>query len=141
MKKNFTIICFAIFLLGCSKCILIRSEYYDITGKVYTTKPENEELVILTEKPQKPFQEIGFVKVMARWGTSKDAIDKELKRRAKEAGADALIDVEYGEDSSNALPLCGKLGTTKRNKSAMAKAIVFRSGAEKEVLATSEGKK
>ena len=127
MKKTLGMILAVLFLAGCSQCIVMRSEYYDITGKVLTSKPETEEVLILTEKPNKPYQEIGLVKVLARWGTSHEAMNTELKKRARAAGADALMDVQYGEDRSNDLILCGKLVATRRNASAVAKTIIFTS--------------
>ena len=128
MKKTLGMILVILFLAGCSsQCIVMRSEYYDITGKVLTSKPETEEMLILTEKPNRPYQEIGLVKVLARWGTSHEAMNTELKKRARAAGADALMDVQYGEDRSNDLILCGKLVATRRNASAVAKTIIFTS--------------
>ena len=127
MKKTLGMILAVLFLAGCSQCIVMRSEYYDITGKVLTSKPETEEMLILTEKPNRPYQEIGLVKVLARWGTSHEAMNTELKKRARAAGADALMDVQYGEDRSNDLILCGKLVATRRNASAVAKTIIFTS--------------
>ena len=127
MKKTLGMILAVLFLAGCSQCIVMRSEYYDITGKVLTSKPDTEEIQILTEKPNRPYQEIGLVKVLARWSTSHEAMNTELKKRARAAGADALMDVQYGEDRSNDLILCGKLVATRRNASAVAKTIVFTS--------------
>jgi len=124
-KRAFVIPFFILILAGCTQCYLMRSEYYDITGKVIPPKPEGAAIDILAQAPDRPYQEIGVVKVMARWGTSKEAINNELKKRARDAGADALIGVQYGEDTSNTLPLCGKLINTKRNISAAAKAIIF----------------
>lgn len=118
-------------LAGCASCILVRSEYYDLTGKVVEPKDDTREIVLLKAAPNKPFEEIGVVKVMARWGTPQEAMDKEIKRRAKEAGADAVMDVGYGEDKENTLPFCGKIGSTKRNKIARGKAIIFKELAEK----------
>jgi len=127
MKKTLGMILTVLFLAGCSQCIVMRSEYYDITGKILASKPDGEEIPIFKEKPDKPCQEIGLVKVLARWGTSHEAMNMELKKRARIAGADALMDVQYGEDRSNDLILCGKLVATRRNASAVAKTVVFTS--------------
>ena len=133
MKKQLLAVIFLVgFLTGCSRCILVRSEYYDVTGRVLASKDDNREVFLLPTRPDKPYDEIGVVKVMARWEASREAVNKEIKRRAKDAGADAVTDIEYGEDKGNTLPLCGKIGTTKKNKSAKGKAIVFRAVAEKE---------
>lgn|GEM_PF-1037465 len=133
MKKQILVVLlFLSVLAGCARCILVRSEYYDLTGKVLEPKDDTREIVLLTTAPDKPFEEIGVVKVMARWGTPQEAMDKEIKRRAKEAGADAVMNVEYGEDKENALLLCGKIGSTKRNRIARGKAIIFKELSEKE---------
>lgn len=126
-KKIFAFSLFFFILTGCSTCILIQSEYYDVTGKVLVPKCEQEEIPFFTEtvKPDKPYREIGMVKVLARWGTPQTALNAELKKRARQAGADALMDVQYGEDKANDLVLCGKLVATKRNQSAIGKAIIF----------------
>ena len=103
----------------------MRSEYFDVTGRVFTPKDPQQPIEIITEKVTKPYVEIGTVKVMAPLGTSKEAINEEMKRRARNAGADALIDVQIGEDVSNKVVLCGKLLSTNRNITSIGKAIVF----------------
>ena len=108
-------------------CTLIKSEYYDVTGKVLAPKEPDQEILLLAEneKLDKPYQEIGMVKVIARWGTNKEALNAEMKKRARQAGADALIGVQYGEDRTNDVIFCGKLLATKRNQSATGKAVIF----------------
>ena len=114
------------FLAGCaSKCVLIRSEYFDITAKVMKPKPADERIEIFTGKPNRPYVEVGMVKILARYGTSREAINAEMIRRAREAGADALTEATYGEDKSNDVVLCGKLITTKRNVTGVAKTVIF----------------
>jgi hypothetical protein len=113
------------FCAGCSQCILIRSEYYDITGKVLTPKAADQDIPILKEKPDRPYEEIGVVRVLAKYGTSQEAVNEEMKKRARNAGADALFDVQVGEDKSNDVVLCGKVLSSKRNISAAGRAIVF----------------
>ena len=70
-------------------------------------------------------------KVNANIGTSTDesriADEIQKLKTAIKYGADALMDVQYGEDRSNDLILCGKLVATRRNASAVAKTIVFTS--------------
>ena len=127
MKKNIAVFCLFLALAGCSKCILIRSEYYDITGSVLASKALDApiELYLAGQDVEKPNVEIGAIKVMAQYGTSKEAFNRELIKRARLAGADAVINVEYSEDKSNDLRLCGKLLATKRNMTATGKAVVF----------------
>ncbi|HAJ56998.1 MAG TPA: hypothetical protein DCL35_04435 [Candidatus Omnitrophica bacterium] len=127
IKRIFT--CFLLFMAiaGCSKCVLLRSEYYDITGSVVAPKPEDAVIDIYMHGQEvgRPYAEIGAVKVMAQHGISKTALNKELKRRGSAAGADAVVDVLYIEDKGNDLALCGKLFATKRNMTATGKAVVF----------------
>lgn len=126
MKKNMIVFFIAVsVLMGCSKCIIIRSEYYDITGKIMAPKATDQDIPLFTDQGTMPYFEIGVVKILAHWGTSREAINEELKRRARLAGADALIEVQYGEDASNDLVLCGKILSTKRNMSAAGKAVIF----------------
>ncbi|MFH0876938.1 MAG: hypothetical protein V1863_01765 [Candidatus Omnitrophota bacterium] len=124
-KKILSFILIVSFLAGCSQCLLIRSEYYDITGQVLSPKSSTREISIYTESPQQPYKEIGVVKVLAHLGTTREAMEEELKKRARAGGADALIDVKYGEDTVNEVRFCGRIFSSKRNASATAKAIVF----------------
>lgn len=127
IKKILSLSLFFLFLAGCSHCLLMRSEYFDVTGKSLTAKPEGTEIEIYTVKPDKPYQEIGTVKAIAQHGMSRKALDSEMKRRAAAAGADAIINVQYGEDTTNNLVLCGKLLSTTRNSIAVGTAIIFKS--------------
>lgn len=126
VRKTLALMVFILLLGGCSRCVIIRSEYYDITGKVLSAKAVNQEIQIYTQKPDKPYEEIGAVKVLAQLGTTQEAMNEELKRRAKAAGADAIVDVQYGEDISNEVRLCGKVLATKRNMTAIGKAVIFK---------------
>jgi len=114
-----------LFLAGCSQCILMRSEYYDITGKVLAPKAGTQEIPVYAGKIDRPYVVVGAIKVIAQKGTSEEAVNEELKKRARMAGADALADVAYGEDKSNDLHLCGKVFASKRNMTASAKTIIF----------------
>lgn len=128
MTKKILFLLLAVFVLaGCSKCILIRSEYYDVTGKVLEPKAEDAEIAIYQEGQtlDRPYVEIGAIKVMGRHGVSKEAFNRELEKRARAAGADAVVDVLYVEDKGNDLPICGKLLSTKRNMTATGRAVIF----------------
>lgn len=125
------------FMVGCAQCLLLRSEYYDVTGRVIAPKPEGTDIPILSAPPQTSYQEIGVVRVLARRGISREAIDRELKRRARSAGADALIGAQYGEDTSNKAILCGKIFSTNHNQSAAARAIVYKTPESPAVPASS----
>jgi len=119
---------------GCTQCLLLRSEYFDITGKVFTPKTADSDMPILTANPTVEYEKIGTVRVWARYGTNPEVIRQELKKRARMAGADALMEVQIAEDEKADLVFCGKIFTTKRNISGKATAIVYReaSGENKE---------
>jgi len=103
----------------------MRSEYFDITGKVFVPKPAGAEIPFLVVPPDKEFTKIGTVRAWARYGTSPDVIKEELRRRARLAGADALMDLDIGEDKKADLVFCGKIFSTKRNICGQAVAIVY----------------
>jgi len=105
----------------------MKSEYYDITGSVLVPKEPGQEILMFSEgdAPKKPYKEIGKVNVMAKWGTAKEAMIQEMKKRAGQAGADALMDVQYGEDKANDIIFCGRLLSTKRNQAASGRAVIF----------------
>ncbi len=113
-------------MAGCSsQCLLMRSEYYDVTGRAFSPKTQDQDILILREKPAQAFTKTGVVKVEAPWGTKDDAIEAEMKRRAREAGADALIDFTREEKRDNKVVFCGKVFDTKRSITAKAAAIVY----------------
>ena len=50
---------------------------------------------------------------------------QEMKKMARQAGSDALMDVQYGEDKTNDIIFCGRLLSTKRNQSAAGRAVIL----------------
>lgn len=124
-KRIILMVCLVLLSAGCAQCLLTRSEYYDITGMVHAPKLPEDQIEIFAVPPSRPYQEIGVVRILARYGTNHQALDEEMKRRAREAGADALLEPQYGEDKANKDKLCGRWFSTKRNISASAKAIIF----------------
>lgn len=126
-KKIISLVICVFVLAGCAQCLTARSEYYDVSGKVFKPKASPQEVEIFSGKPDKPYEEMGFIKVLARYGTSKKTLDQQMKARAAGAGADAIMEVQYGEDKLNDVLLCGKLTSTKRNAVAVGKAVIFKS--------------
>ncbi len=127
IKKILTCVFLLAVLIGCSKCLLIRSEYYDITGKVLQPKSDDApvELYEMGQEMKRPSLEIGSIRVIAQHGTTKEALKREIIRRARAAGADAVVEIEFAEDKENKLPICGKFLSTKRNTAAIGRAVVF----------------
>lgn len=132
LKKTIIFSLCLLVLAGCSHCLALRSEYYDISGKAFAAKASSDDVEIFAEKPDRPFEEIGYIKVLARYGTSKKVMEQQIKLRASSVGADAVVDVEYGEDKSNELLFCGKILSTKRNAVAVGKAVIFTDQKEQE---------
>ncbi len=112
---------------GCAKCMLMRSEYYDMTGQVFAPKAADAEIPIYEagQPIDRPYTEIGVVKVVAQPKTGRQEIDEELRKRARLAGADALIDMNFQEDKENKAWFCGRLMSTRHNAAAAARAVIF----------------
>jgi hypothetical protein len=110
---------------GCARCVVMRSEYFDVTGKVFAPRPADADVPLLTAEPVRDYERIRTVRAWARYDTNPEAIREELKRRARVAGADALMNVYIGEDEKADILFCGKVFTTKRNISGRASAIVY----------------
>ena len=133
MRRRYFLFLFSIFYLlfsvlsGCASCLLMRSEYYDMTGRAFAPKAEDAEVPIYKadEKIDRPWTEIGIVKVIAQLKTSDEALEEELKKRARLAGADALIDMNFQEDKENKAWFCGRLMSTRHNAAASARAVIF----------------
>jgi hypothetical protein len=125
LKKLLLGVCVFLGLAGCVQCATMRSEYFDIAGKVYRPKPCDTDITIYSQALERPYAEIGVVKVLARRGTPRRVVYEEMKKRARAAGGDAIIEVQYGEDSSNDLLLCGRFARSTRNVSAVGRVIVF----------------
>jgi len=121
---------FSIMASGCAKCMLMRSEYYDMTGQVFAPKAADAEIPIYEAGRQIdcPYTEIGVVKVVAQPKTGRQEIEEELRKRARLAGADALIDMNFQEDKENKAWFCGRLMSTRHNAAAAARAIIFTDG-------------
>ncbi|MFA5038558.1 MAG: hypothetical protein WC732_02635 [Candidatus Omnitrophota bacterium] len=127
MKRWALVLVLLVLFAGCAQCILMRSEYYDMTGKVFTPKSPETDIPIyeVGKAPERPYTEIGAVKVIGQPNTSRQELEEELKKRARLAGADALIEAQYREDTANKNWFCGRFASTKRNAAASAKAVLF----------------
>jgi hypothetical protein len=108
-----------------SQCVLMHSEFYDVTGKMLTPKPESQDVPVLSKTPDRPFVEIGEVIVEAPLGTSAAVINAEMMGRARQAGADAVVEAANEENKDNKVLFCGKLFDTKKSVTARGTAIVY----------------
>jgi hypothetical protein len=126
LKTRFLLVAsFLVLLAGCSHCLLLRSEYVDVTGRVHVPRSPDADLPILEKAPETPYQNIGWVKVLAEPEMSREAVIAEMKRRALMAGADALIDLQIEENTSSKFVFCGRVFSTTKHLTAQATAIVF----------------
>lgn len=125
LRKIISIGLILVLASGCARCLIMRSEYFDVTGAVFVPKEDGAQIEIFEGEPNRAYKEIGVVKVFARYGTAREAINRELRKRAGQAGADALINVRYGEDQTSSFSFCGKIFSTKRNVVGLGHAIVF----------------
>ena len=71
------------------------SEYGSFTSLKYPPKSEQDEVLLITSKPSYPYKEIGIIRIEARRRTTLTQINSEMLRKAKEVGADAVIDIQY----------------------------------------------
>jgi len=126
IKKTICIVLFSVLFVGCARCTVIRSEYCDISGKIFAPKPLQEDIYVFEGLSDRPSEEIGLVKVTARWDTPHKKLIAEMKKRAKGVGADAISDIKYDEDRGNRVLFCSRFGTTKKNITASAKALIFK---------------
>jgi len=111
-------------------CVSISSEFGSFTSIKYPAKTENQEVLLLTSTPNKPYKEIGVIKVEAiDEGVSLDQINAEIIKKARAVGADAVINLQYGGgETMNGMVMGGKRSnmlTMVSNKHAQGTAIVF----------------
>jgi hypothetical protein len=115
-------------LAGCSSAPQVRSEYFDVTGRIFAPKHEAQEVRLYPANadPGVAYEETGRVNVWGPLKTSREAIDAELKKRTRQAGADALIDVQYSSDKADELVLFGKVLSKKKYASATGRTVVLK---------------
>ncbi len=95
---------FCVLLVGCSaQGNFIRT---DPTG--YPSKPESYDMPIMSDKPDKPYKEIGRVTVTKQATltieeVSEDELIPELKLKGREIGADALIELKFETFTKSAI--------------------------------------
>jgi hypothetical protein len=96
-----------------------------VTGRIHVPLSEDADIPILEKAPETSYQRIGWVKVLAQPGMSREAIIAEMKRRTRMAGADALIELQVEENTSSKFVFCGRVFSTKKHVTAQATAIAF----------------
>jgi len=89
MKKKMGFILLAIALMGLTSCV---------TTHVASIQPVNEEdiAVFTTTKPAGEYTELKYIQAEGSIFHKPEKLLQKLRQRAKEEGADAIIDVRYG---------------------------------------------
>jgi hypothetical protein len=83
MKKMFMFICLGMFCFGCAAIDSVTSQ-------------PGEDILLTTGDIDRPYKELGVVFVKGRCSRY-EKITEELKAKAKEVGADAVIKIEFGK--------------------------------------------
>lgn len=95
MKKFFMFICLVMLCFGCARTM---TDFAPFTASSVISQ-KGEEIVLTTGDIDRPYTELGVIFVKARC-RSYDKITEELKAKAKEVGADAVIKIDFGKRRS-----------------------------------------
>lgn len=69
--------------------------------------PENQELEVYTTLlPQQPYKEVAYVKAVGMPFNNAKQLLKKLRKKAKQAGADALVNLKYDYTSTYPYASC-----------------------------------
>lgn len=92
MKKMFMFICLGMFCFGCARTM---TDFAPFTASSVISQ-KGEEILLTTGGIDRPYKELGVIFVKARCKRY-EKITEELKAKAKEVGADAVINIEFGK--------------------------------------------
>lgn len=91
MKKSVLLLLLS--SLICSGCVFLTSDFK--SGKMKSVVPGDQKRVqILENAPERPFEVIGDINLQITNTTSETIFRQEVKRRAAEMGADAVIEMQ-----------------------------------------------
>jgi hypothetical protein len=95
MRKMLMRICGVVFIgvlvLVCAGCSGITASTHAYLGIPKYPPIDPNKVQILREEPKQPIDRLGEIILGAEGGVNRDALEKELKRRAAELGANAVI--------------------------------------------------
>ncbi len=102
MKKKHIVITFS-FLLALTSCYNRLSYFTSLTEKTFSaTSPDKVALYYAPDKPDKPFEVIGSVKVIVHsMGEKETQALAKMKIEAANRGADALLNVTISDAGRN----------------------------------------
>ena len=92
MKKWFVFICLVMLCFGCARTM---TDFAPFTASSVISQ-KGEEILLTTGDIDRPYTELGLIFVKARC-RSYEKITEELKTKAKEVGADAVIKIDFGK--------------------------------------------
>ncbi len=121
--KKLLVVLFCLGLVGCAP--LVRSDYGSFTSISYPPKSAQEEVLLMTELPQRPYKEIGIITVEGRRRTSLNDMNQEILMRARDLGADAVIKLQYSGGERTVGMVAGEMMAMRTKKQAQGVAIVF----------------
>jgi hypothetical protein len=110
-------------LCGCVTFNPVNLDYGSFTNMKYPPKTEQQEVVLLTSAPNRPYKELGIMKIEAKSRTSLAEINQEMLNKAREVGADAVINVQYNDETFTSF--VGGQMMRESTKRAQGIAIVF----------------
>lgn len=93
----------------------------------YPPKNEQQEIVLSTSTPSRTYKEIGIIKVAAKSKTPLEDINQALLSKAREVGADAVINLQYSEVNAPGTYSNGPNGEVRviTRKNAQGIAVIF----------------
>ena len=92
MKKWFMFICLVMLCFGCARTM---TDFAPFTVDSVTSQ-KGEDILLTTGDIDRPYKELGVIFVKGRC-TRYEKIVEELKAKAKEVGADAVIKIKFGK--------------------------------------------
>jgi hypothetical protein len=122
MKKLIYLFVMAVLVSGCAS---VSSDFGSLTSVKYPPKSEQQEVLLLTSMPNRPYKEIGIIRVVGKVKTPMQMLNDEMLKKAREVGADAVINIQYGGGDLHGGFVGGSMLMLARRREAQGTAIVF----------------
>ncbi len=91
-------------LLFLSGCAVGRTDFVKLNPDVqYPSKSATTPVFLTTMGLETPYQEVGFIHVSGSTRQGYEELNQKLRQKAREAGADGVIDVSYGTENAFSL--------------------------------------
>ncbi|MBI4549782.1 MAG: hypothetical protein HY714_02535 [Candidatus Omnitrophica bacterium] len=92
-----------------SGCAVDQAVYVPYETKLFPARSEASP-VLLCDRPSEPYEEMGAIMAYGRWFDGYERVNELLKERAREIGADAVINVRYRPEKVFGLSFIVSLG-------------------------------